>query len=120
MTDIYLNQNKQSSINEHSTNEIVADDELTRHYLDTMNHNKSNSPMTTKEWISVMGLSIITGGIINLFWAGSKTVSEEKRNWSRATLIVLSAVLAIYMVGLIIVTFVLLAVLDSYNGSIGF
>ncbi len=97
---------------------VVADDELTRHYLNAMNHCKNESPMTTQQWIKAMTLSIITGGIINLFWAASKTVPAEKRNWSQALLVVLSVVLVIYMVGMIIVTVVALALLESYNGSL--
>ncbi len=120
MSDIYLNQNTHTTSQDCSTKNVVADDELTRHYLNKMNKSKTNSPMTTKQWIKVMVLSIITGGIINLVWAASKTASEEKRNWSQATLVVLSVVLAIYMVGLIIFTFVLLAILESYDGSYGF
>ncbi len=111
MSDIYLNQNT-------TPNDTVADDELTRHYLNKMSHTKSNSSMTTKQWIKAMILSIITGGIINLFWAASKSVPEEKRNWSQALLVVLSVVLAVYMVGLIIFTFVAIALLESYDGSL--
>ncbi len=97
---------------------VVADDELTRHYLDKMNRSHNAVPMTTRQWIKAMVLSIITGGIINLFWAASKNVPAEKRNWSQALLVVLSVVLAIYMVGLIIFTFVALAMLESYDGSL--